>query len=92
MSSEIDLTTDHDEIRRWIESVGGRPVQVQVAGSSGPVGVPAIELPGRTASGAAVPIGWDDWFGRFDQAGLALLYEKAPGDGGASAFGKLVQR
>jgi hypothetical protein len=92
MATDIGLTTDHDEIRQWVESVGGRPVHVRVAGSHGPVGVPSLELPGRATSGRAVPTDWDDWFGWFDDAGLALLYEKPQPDAGSGPFGKLVPR
>jgi hypothetical protein len=92
MGNELNLTTDHDEIRRWVESVGGRPVQVRLAASSGPVGVPALDVPGRRTSGGAEPVTWDDWFAEFDRAGLALLYEPAPAPSAASPYGKLVPR
>jgi hypothetical protein len=92
MASEIELTTDHDEIRRWVESVGGRPVEVQVAGSGGQVGVPALDVPGRRTSDAAEPVSWDDWFAAFDHAGLALLYEPSPAPSAPGPYGKLVPR
>jgi len=92
MSSELNLTTDHDEIRHWVESVGGRPVQVRLASSTGPVGVPALDVPGRRGSGGAEPIAWDDWFAEFDRAGLALLYEPSVAPTAPGPYGKLVPR
>jgi len=92
MGSEIHRTTDHDEIRHWVETIGGRPVQVRLAASDGPVGVPALDVPGRRTSGGAEPVAWDDWFAAFDRAGLALLYEPTPGPGAPGPYGKLVPR
>jgi hypothetical protein len=92
MASELLMTTDHDEIRRWVESIGGRPVQVRLSSSTGPVGVPAIDVPGRTTAGAVEPVSWDDWFAEFDRAGLALLYEQAPAPDDPNPYNKLIQR
>jgi hypothetical protein len=92
MTSELNLTTDHDEIRQWVESVGARPVQVRLAASTGRVGVPALDVPGRRTSGAVEAVTWDDWFDEFDRAGLALLYEPEPASSAPAPFGKLVPR
>lgn len=92
MPSAIHLTTDHDEIRHWVESVGGRPVQVRLAASTGPVGVPALDVPGRRTGGDVENITWDDWFDEFERAGLALLYEPASVPSAAAPYGKLVPR
>jgi len=92
MTTGIHLTTDHDEIRRWVEDVGGRPVQVRIAGADSVVGVLGIDLPGGARDEKLEPISWEDWFGQFDDAGLALLYEEHKADGSKSTFSKLVQR
>jgi hypothetical protein len=87
MGAQIKSTTDHHEIRRWVEDVGGRPVEVVVRGSSASVGVPAIEMPGETVTtGEMRAVGWDDWFDQFDSACLALLYEQT------GTYSKLIQR
>lgn len=92
MAEDINLTTDHDEIRRWAERVGGRPVQVRLSGAGTEVGVLSIDLPeGGGTGGEVEPLSWDDWFDRFDAEGLALLYEEQP-EGARSPFNKLVQR
>lgn len=89
MADEMNLTTDHQQIRRWAESAGGRPVQVHIAHTE--VTVPHLDFDGRSAGRNIQVIAWSDWFEMFDQAGLALLYEQ-PADGSRSTFSKLVQR
>ena len=92
MPSELFMTTDHDEIRHWVESIGGRPVQVRLASSTGPVGVPAIDVPGRTTAGSVESVSWDDWFVEFDRAGLALLYDQTSAPDDPRPYTKLIQR
>lgn len=96
MAADINLTTDHDEIRRWVEGVGGRPVQLRVSGAGTEVGVLGIDLPDGGSGGESgegvEPLSWDDWFDRFDAEGLALLYEERKPDGSKSTYNKLVQR
>jgi hypothetical protein len=92
MASDLSMTTDHDEIRHWVESVGGRPVQVRLASSTGPVGVPALDVPGHTTAGATEPVSWDDWFAEFDRVGLALLYDQTSAPGDPRPYTKLIQR
>lgn len=91
MGAAINLTTDHDEIRRWVDGIGGRPVQVRIGGADHGIGVPDLDLPGGTTLGHVEPITWDEWFALFDSTGLALLYDQE-NDGSPSAFTKLVQR
>lgn len=92
MATESKTTTDHEEIRHWAEGLGGRPVQVR--GTSGPqeVGVLRIDFPGGTTEEDLEPISWNDWFRKFDEAGLALLYQERKADGSSSTFNKLVHR
>ncbi|HEV7757896.1 MAG TPA: hypothetical protein VGO78_02865 [Acidimicrobiales bacterium] len=75
MRAETKLTVDHEEIRGWVEDIGGRPVRVRFTGAAGDVGVPGLDLPGSTIGERAEVVSWDDWFHQFDAAGLALLYE-----------------
>jgi len=37
-------------------------------------------------------IGWDDWFEKFDESGLALLVQEQTARGQKSNFNKLVKR
>ncbi len=61
-------TTDHDEIRRWVESKNGHPAIVKGTG-----GVLRIDFgqPEETLE----PIDWDRFFDIFERQKLSLLYD-----------------
>lgn len=91
MNSQSHTTTDHDEIRRWAEERGGTPAHVRDTGSNkGDAGVLRIVFSDDEAQ--LQPIEWDDWFDKFDHAGLAFLYQDKTSDGTESRFFKLVNR
>lgn len=82
-------TTDHDEIRKWVESRGGFPATV--AGTEtreDEAGVLRIDYPGFTGAGTLERIEWDDWFEKFDEEDLAFVYQNKRN----SRFSKLVRR
>jgi ABC-type thiamine transport system substrate-binding protein len=58
------------------------------------VGIIRLEFPG--APGARdeklEEISWDDWFRKFDESGLAFLYEETTAKGEKSNFNKLIKR
>ncbi len=85
-------TKDHDEIRNWAEERGGKPAHVSSTGSKGDIGILRIEFPGATASKDAnlEEISWDQFFEKFDERGLALLYQEETAGGERSNFNKLV--
>lgn len=92
MGSETRTTTDHDEIRRWVEEHGGKPARVKGTGSNGDPGVLRIDFPGGAGDEALEPIDWDEWFRKFDESNLAFLYQEKKSDGDDSTFFKLVNR
>lgn len=92
MASDTRTTSDHDEIRRWAEDHDGRPVQVRGTASGDEPGVLRIDFPGGAGGDDFEALSWDDWFAKFDEAGLALLYQERKADGSDSTFNKLVQR
>lgn len=61
-------TTDHEEIRRWVESKNGHPAIAQGTG-----GVLRIDF-GRPEE-RLEPIDWDKFFEIFDRQKLAFLYD-----------------
>jgi len=89
-----NMTTDHDEIQRWAEERGGKPACVQGTGGKGDIGMLRIEFPGKPNAKAAKlqPISWDDFFEKFDERGLALVYQDKTARGQKSNFNKLVSR
>jgi hypothetical protein len=92
MATDTKTTTDHDEIRRWAEDLDGRPAQVRGTGGGDDPGVLRIDFPGGAGQDDLEPVSWDDWFAKFDDAGLALLYQERKADGSKSTFNKLVNR
>jgi hypothetical protein len=89
--SETRTTTDHDEIRRWVDQNGGTPASVRGTEKGGEAGVLRIDFPGGAGEDQLEPISWDDWFQKFDDAGLAFLYQAERSGGGGSTFFKLVR-
>lgn len=81
-------TTDHEEIKRWVESHGGHPAAVKRTRSKRDVGLIRIDFPGFSGEGSLEPISWDEWFSKFDAQGLAFLYQS----GKNTNFNKLVRQ
>ncbi len=93
-ASQAGGTTDHDEIREWAEARGGKPACVQGTGGKGDIGMLRLEFPGKpnAKDDRLSEISWDDFFEKFDERGLALVYQDKTADGRASNFNKLVSR
>jgi hypothetical protein len=90
--NESKTTTDHDEIRRWAEARDGRPATVKGTESGGEdAGILRIDFPGGEED-RVEEISWDEWFEKFDDSDLALLYQEEKASGEDSTFFKLVSR
>lgn len=86
-------TTDHDEIRRWAEERDGHPAMVKRTGRGrGDVGIIRIDFPGYSGAESLKEISWDDFFEKFEESNLALVYQEKTGRGQRSNFNKLVKR
>jgi hypothetical protein len=92
MASETKTTTDHEEIRRWVEARGGRPATVRGTAEGGEPGVLRIDFPGGAGEERLEPISWDEWFKKFDESQLAFVYQERKADGQESTFFRLVRR
>jgi hypothetical protein len=90
--SDTRTTTDHDEIRRWVEEHGGKPARVRGTGGGDDPGVLRIDFPGGAGEDELEHISWDEWFQKFDEQNLAFLYQEQKADGEDSTFFKLVSR
>ena len=88
------ITTDHDEIRNWAEERGGRPATVRSTHGKGGTGIIRIEFPGAPNSkhDALEEISWEEFFEKFDESDLALLYQEETAKGEKSNFNKLIGR
>ena len=93
MASQSETTTDHDTIKQWAEDHGGKPVSVKgTPNSDDDAGLLQIDMPGGAGDESFEEITWDQWFEKFEDNNLALLYQKEKSDGSDSTFFKLVKR
>jgi hypothetical protein len=92
MNAESRTTTDHEEIRRWVEEHGGKPARVRGTGSDGDPGVLRIDFPQGAGEDQLEHISWEEWFDAFEKNRLTLLYQEQKASGEDSTFAKLVQR
>ncbi|WP_135854623.1 lamin tail domain-containing protein [Halorussus salinus] len=85
-------TTDHDEIREWVEARDAEPTHVQQTGEGDDLGVLRIDFPddGPDRNLEAVP--WDRFFGKFEEADLAFRYQNEKKNGERSYFHRFVSR
>jgi hypothetical protein len=92
--TQAKATTDHKEIRRWVEERGGKPAAVRNTESDGDAGVLRIRFREASRSNDAEleEITWDEWFDKFDRNNLALLYQEQTAQGHKSFFNNLVSR
>jgi hypothetical protein len=90
--AETRTTTDHDEIRRWVEQHDGSPAVVRGTGSKNSLGVLRFDFPGGAGEDKLEHIDWEEWFDAFDSNNLALLYQEQKSSGEDSTFSKLVRR
>ncbi|HEY2665390.1 MAG TPA: hypothetical protein VGK51_00980 [Actinomycetota bacterium] len=92
MAAETRTTTDHEEIRRWVEEHGGKPATIRGTARDGEAGLLTIDFPGGTGDDRLEHIDWDEWFRKFDENNLAFVYQASRADGGDSTFFRLVHR
>jgi len=88
---ESHITTNHEEIRLWVEERGGNPAIVKGTESRDSA-LLRIDYPGFSGEGKLEPIEWDQFFEIFDENNLAFLYQEQTADGKQSRFSKLVDR
>jgi len=92
MASKTDGTTDHDEIRRWVEAHDGKPTTLRGTGQDDDAGILRIDFPGGAGEDELEHISWDEWFDKFDESGVEFLYQEEKASGEDSTFFKLVSR
>jgi hypothetical protein len=90
--SKSKTTTDHEEIRGWVEEHGGKPASVRGTDDGGDAGVLRIDFPGGAGEDQLEPISWDEWFDKFESESLAFLYQQQKASGEDSTFFKLVKK
>ena len=86
---ESHVTTDHEEITRWVEERNGQPAIVKGT-DNGKSALLRIDYPGFTGEETLEPVSWEEFFRIFDENKLGFLYQEHTADGGLSRFSKLV--
>lgn len=90
--AEAKVTTDHNEIRQWVEEREGRPARVKGTESKDSAGLLRIDYAGFSGEDTLEEMTWEEFFDAFEKNGLAFLYQEETKDGKESRFSKLVDR
>lgn len=85
-------TQDHDEIQQWAEKRGAIPAEVKGTDAKNQTGILRFCFPGAPHHNDASlrEISWDEFFEKFDQNGLELIYQDVTAEGEQSNFNKLI--
>jgi hypothetical protein len=65
---------------------------VRGTGGKGDIGMLRLDFPGYTGEDSLEHIAWDEWFEKFDERHLALLFQEETASGQKSNFNKIVSR
>ena len=87
-----NVTTNHEQIKQWVEERGGNPARVKGTESKNSAGLLRIDYPGFSGEQSLEEITWEEFFDAFDKNGLAFLYQDKTADGKLSRFSKLIDR
>jgi hypothetical protein len=93
--SQSKRTTDHEQIRKWVEARNGKPARVQGTGDTDDAGLLRIDFPEKESAeedDALEEISWDEFFDKFDEKRLAFVYQDRTATGEPSRFNKFVSR
>ena len=88
--SDSHVTTERNKIKKWAEERGGKPATVKDTEEEGHAGILRIKLDPK--DDRLEEISWEEFFEKFDEAGLAFLYQDKTKDGNISRFHKFVSR
>jgi hypothetical protein len=90
--SAANITTDHNEIRKWVEERNGKPATVKgTEKGKEESGILRIDFPGYSGAESLEEISWDEFFRKFDESNLAFLYQEEI-KGNESRFFKFIDR
>lgn len=85
-------TKDPDEIRKWAEARGAVPAEVTRAESGGEPSILHFKFPSapRRKDAELREISWEDFFTKFRQNNIELVYQDKTAAGRRSNFNKLI--
>lgn len=87
--ASANTTTDHEFIRKWVESRDGRPSKVR--GTEGDDGEGILRIDFREPDEKLQEISWKEFFEKFEDRKLAFLHQDET-HGQTSRFFKFVHR
>src|SRR4051812_50142422 len=88
--AESNVTTDHDEIRRWVEERGGHPARVKATGGDDDPGILRIDFPGGSGEDTLEEISWDEGVEAVEGNNLAFLPQGTTSEGQERRVSKLI--
>jgi len=88
--SQGNTTTDHEEIRKWIEARDGRPTRVRGTEDEGGEGILRVDF--AEPDEKLEEVSWDTFFETFEDRKLAFLHQDKTADGKVSRFFKFIHR
>lgn len=74
--SETKATTDHQQIKSWVEERGGAPAVVKGTGSGNDPGILRIDFPDYASEESLRQISWDEFFDKFEKEQFAFLFRE----------------
>jgi hypothetical protein len=91
--TDATKTTDHEEIRQWVEERKGKPAAVPGTSREGEdVGLLRIDFAEDGDDEGLEAISWDEFFDKFEEKQLAFLYQEQKANGEPSTFNRLIVR
>ena len=90
--ADAKVTTDHNQIRRWVAERGGWAARVKGTDENGKGGVLRIDYLGFSGEDTLERINWEEFFETFEKNKLAFLYQDKLESGETSRFSKLIDR
>ena len=91
--SKLSKTTqNHNEIRKWAEARKAIPCEVASTEREGEPGILRFCFPNakNRKDDSLKEIEWEEFFAKFDENGLSLLYQEKTAGGARSNFNKLI--
>lgn len=92
VDTSSEITTDHNEIKQWIEGRGGFPAVVRSTHEDEGSGILRVDFPGYSGEDSLERIEWDEFFEIFEDRDLAFLHQDKVKGGKESRFFKFVRR
>jgi hypothetical protein len=89
---ETKATTDHEKIKHWAESRDGKPATVKDTSRGEFAGLLRFKFPTVGDDENLEEVSWDQFFDKFDNGDLAMIYQDETNRGDTSRFFKFVSK